>query len=85
SGSRQVPSPSLPVYQPHETPIEAGAEAEFSETGAVTPHKIKTMDEVEKEAILNALQASDGHRKKAAELLDMAERTLYRKIRQYGL
>ncbi|MBS10685.1 MAG: sigma-54-dependent Fis family transcriptional regulator [Gemmatimonadetes bacterium] len=85
SGSRQVPSPSLPVYQPHETPIEAGAEAEFSETGAVTQHKIKTMDEVEKEAIVNALQASDGHRKRAAELLDMAERTLYRKIRQYGL
>ena len=76
---------SLPIFQPSETLIEQGTEVEFSETGPVIQHQIRTMDEVEREAILNALQATDGHRKQAARLLDMAERTLYRKIRQYDL
>ena len=75
---------ALPVFQP-EMPLEQGREVEFSETGPADPHQIKTMDEVERDAILSALQATDGHRKQAARLLDMAERTLYRKIRQYDL
>jgi DNA-binding NtrC family response regulator len=84
-GNKQArPAQPLPVYQPGETAIEQGTEVEFSETG-LAAHQVKTMDQVERDAILNALQASDGHRKKAAEMLDMAERTLYRKIRQYGL
>jgi DNA-binding NtrC family response regulator len=75
----------LPVYQSEETPIERGTEIEFSETGSGLQRQIKTMDEVERDAILGALQATHGHRQQAARLLDMAERTLYRKIRQYGL
>mgnify|MGYP001319880850 CR=1 FL=1 len=77
--------PTLPIYQPEQRPIEQGMEIEFSETGTAAQNPIKTMDEVERDAILGALRASDGHRKKAARLLGMAERTLYRKIRQYGL
>jgi transcriptional regulator of acetoin/glycerol metabolism len=40
---------------------------------------------VEREAIVKALRATGGHRKRAAKLLDMPERTLYRKIQQYNL
>ena len=83
-GAQSRSAKPLPVYEPRQTAIERGTEIEFSETGS-TPHQVKTMDEVERDAILSALHASDGHRKKAAEMLDMAERTLYRKIRQYGL
>jgi transcriptional regulator with PAS, ATPase and Fis domain len=32
-----------------------------------------------------ALKASDGNRRKAAERLGISERTLYRKIKRYGL
>ena len=81
----QTQARPLPVYQPDETPIEQGTEVEFSETGVVSRNQVKTMDEIERDAILNALQVTDGHRKQAARLLGMAERTLYRKIRQYGL
>ena len=84
-GNSQTSVQRLPLYPPGETPIEQGTEVEFSETGSVVPNPIKTMDEIERDAILNALQATGGHRKQAARLLDMAERTLYRKIRQYGL
>ena len=84
-GVPTTPATPLPVYPAGERPIEAGTEVEFCETGQSVANPIKTMDEVEREAIIRALEASDGHRKKAAKLLDMAERTLYRKIRHYGL
>ncbi|MBQ7258930.1 MAG: sigma-54-dependent Fis family transcriptional regulator [Paludibacteraceae bacterium] len=43
------------------------------------------MDEVEKEQIRRALEASGGNRKVAADMLGRSERTLYRKIKEYGL
>jgi len=43
----------------------------------------KTMAEIEKEAILTALQASGGNRRKAAERLDIGLRTLQRKLKEY--
>ena len=43
----------------------------------------KTIAEIEKEAILLALQASGGTRRKAAERLDIGLRTLQRKLKEY--
>jgi len=54
--------------------------------GAVAPSAIlvgKTMAEIEKEAILTALQASGGNRRKAADRLDIGLRTLQRKLKEY--
>jgi DNA-binding NtrC family response regulator len=42
-----------------------------------------TMAEIERTAILAALRDSAGNRRKAAELLGIGERTLYRKLREY--
>jgi DNA-binding NtrC family response regulator len=44
-----------------------------------------TMEEVERQAILLALKEVNGNRRKAAEQLGIGERTLYRKIKKYGL
>ncbi len=44
-----------------------------------------TMDEMERRAIAAALAEVDGNRRRAAELLGIGERTLYRKISKYGL
>jgi DNA-binding NtrC family response regulator len=43
----------------------------------------KTMAEIEKEAILTALQISGGNRRRAAEKLDIGLRTLQRKLKEY--
>ncbi|MCI0406393.1 MAG: sigma 54-interacting transcriptional regulator, partial [candidate division Zixibacteria bacterium] len=51
------------------------------EVSAGTP----TLEEMEKETIRQALREVEGNRKKAARLLGIGERTLYRKIDQYGL
>ncbi len=42
-----------------------------------------TMAEIERMAIQGALRDSDGNRRKAAELLGIGERTLYRKLKEY--
>ena len=44
-----------------------------------------TLEEIERKAILAALEEVEGSRRHAARLLGVAERTLYRKIRRYGL
>jgi DNA-binding NtrC family response regulator len=45
----------------------------------------RSMDEIERDAIRETLRLTDGNRKAAADLLQIGERTLYRKIEKYGL
>ena len=44
-----------------------------------------TIQQMEKDAIVAALKTVAGNRRKAAEMLGMGERTLYRKIKEYGI
>ena len=46
---------------------------------------VKTLDETERETIENALRRNSGRRKQTAQELNISERTLYRKIKQYNL
>ena len=45
----------------------------------------RRLDDVEKEMIIKALEENRGHRRKAAEQLGISERTLYRKIKDFGI
>lgn len=55
------------------------------QSGHIDNSDVKNLRQVEKEMIKKALHASDGQRKKAAELLGIGERTLYRKLKEYDL
>ena len=44
-----------------------------------------TMREMEKELIRSTLALTEGNREQAAKVLQIGERTLYRKIKQYDL
>ncbi len=44
-----------------------------------------TLDETERETITRALERNNGRRRRTAEELKISERTLYRKIKEYGL
>jgi DNA-binding NtrC family response regulator len=72
--------------------------AHDSNNPSQTPHKtwdevvngeeknfLPTMIEVEKRLIKTALQRFNGNRRLAADALGISERTLYRKLREYGL
>ena len=43
------------------------------------------LDRLEKEAIRQTLAMTNGNREQTAELLGIGERTLYRKLKEYGL
>ena len=53
--------------------------------GIVVYRSGMTMEDLEKEAIRAVLDEFGGNRRKAAERLGIGERTLYRKIKRYGL
>jgi len=48
-------------------------------------HVGMTMEELEKEAIIRALKETDGNRAKAADMLGIGVRTLYRKLESYQI
>ena len=63
---------------------------------AVSPHPVeggagpggligRPLDEVEKYYVAECLKMTDGNREEAARMLGIGERTLYRKIKEYGI
>jgi DNA-binding NtrC family response regulator len=55
-----------------------------AEEGAHAPPTL-SLDRIERTAVKEALNRSGGNRRRAAESLGISERTLYRKIKEYGL
>lgn len=55
--------------------------------GVASPEHLAgySLDELEKQAIVQTLAQTEGNREKAAKILGIGERTLYRKIKEYGL
>ncbi|NOY77128.1 MAG: sigma-54-dependent Fis family transcriptional regulator [Calditrichaeota bacterium] len=49
-----------------------------------TNDKIPSLEKAERDLILRALEKTNWNKRKAAKLLDISERTLYRKIKDYG-
>jgi len=59
-------------------PVESDSDKLFGRVGM-------TMKELEKEAIIRALQETNGNRDQAADLLGIGVRTLYRKLESYQI
>jgi DNA-binding NtrC family response regulator len=69
---------------PHGAPLAAVAAGPTAEE-AVLYRSGMSMADVERAAIEAALKDTQGNRRKAAEVLGIGERTLYRKIKQYAI
>jgi DNA-binding NtrC family response regulator len=85
----RLPAPPAPVEilaEPTGTPAPAGAVADTADEHEVVVFRPgMTLAELEKNAIIAALREVAGNRRRAAEMLGMGERTLYRKIKDYGI
>jgi len=68
--------------RPYDLPHELRYPAENSENSTSL---LKPLDELEKEAIIEALRATEGRKLDAARLLGIGKTTLYEKIRRYGI
>ncbi len=66
------------------TPL-APIETEPLPEGEVVYRPGMTMADVERAAIEAALRQTGGNRRKAAEILGIGERTLYRKLKEYAI
>ncbi len=60
-------------------------EAKVDHETSAGPDRVMSLDEVEKRMIIGALDRFSGNRRLASRALDISERTLYRKIKEYGL
>ena len=82
-----APQSFLPYHQevPHELVPEAEEFVEDEKPDETHDGQLPTKDDLERELIRKALIRFNGHRKQAADQIGISERTLYRKIKEYGL
>ncbi|HYH47626.1 MAG TPA: sigma-54 dependent transcriptional regulator [Thermoanaerobaculia bacterium] len=72
--------------QPADLPVEVRDSVTVSTAGGPVQSVVsgtRTMADIERQAILETLQRTAGHRAKAADLLGIGLRTLQRKLREY--
>ena len=80
-----VTSPTINISPfTHPAPAISHADDDILDTEEYVEETL-SLDEVEKEMIRKALERHHGRRKNAAKDLKISERTLYRKIKEYGL
>lgn len=64
--------------------LPSGAEI-YDPPSSFGAEQLYSLGEIERQTILRALDASNGNRRVAAELVGIGEATLYRKLKEYGV
>ena len=94
--SRKDEGEHMPYYAPsqemsdlvHKTLHIQAPVTQYANTDSVVDEYVDetlSLDDVEKKTILMALERNRGKRRNAAKELNISERTLYRKIKEYGI
>ncbi|CAN5848652.1 sigma-54 dependent transcriptional regulator [soil metagenome] len=65
--------------------VEEGTAPRLGSAPTASGAEVRPLAELEKEAILHALEVVSGNRRRAAELLGIGERTLYDRLKKYGV
>lgn len=74
-----------PVAEVEVHSSDGSSELRPAASGPILYRAGMSMAEVERAAIEAALREQEGNRRKAADVLGIGERTLYRKLKSYGL
>ena len=83
-GGMAQPAPqTLPQVRLHDS--AGGRHNDYIEEPEYLEATSLSLDDLEKEGIIKALEKHHGRRKAAAKELNISERTLYRKIKEYGI
>ncbi len=73
---------SLVMYQPQPHSL---FKTDLEPAPGVSSNSHRTLEDTERETIRQSLERNEGRRKATARELNISERTLYRKIKEYGL
>ena len=73
-----------PTQQPHFSPYQDVEAEEIRENDSANGESLNLSD-IGRQVVEKALERNGGNRKKAAQELGISDRTLYRRLKQYGL
>ena len=84
SETDEIEAAQFSQFSDHKDTATASDASQTPNDAAATPEApTRTLDELERQHILRVLEETDGNRERAAIILGISARTLYRKLREY--
>lgn len=82
-GAQTLPATTQDAFRPDDKEVEDAVE--IQETRPQKEEESLNLNDNQRQMVVRALERNNGNRKKAAQELGISDRTLYRRIKEYGL
>lgn len=84
-GAQTLPATTQDTFRPDDKEVEDAVAEEIQETRPQKEEESLNLNDNQRQMVVRALERNNGNRKKAAQELGISDRTLYRRIKEYGL
>ena len=84
-GAQTLPATTQDAFRPDDKEVEDAVAEEIQETRPQKEEESLNLNDNHRQMVVRALERNIGNRKKAAQELGISDRTLYRRIKEYGL
>lgn len=84
-GAQTLPATTQDAFRPDDKEVEDAVAEEIQETRPQREEESLNLNDNQRQMVVRALKRNNGNRKKAAQELGISDRTLYRRIKEYGL
>lgn len=84
-GAQTLPATIQDAFRPDDKEVEDAVAEEIQETRPQKEEESLNLNDNQRQMVVRALERNNGNRKKAAQELGISDRTLYRRIKEYGL
>ena len=84
-GAQTLPATTQDAFRPDDKEVEDAVAEEIQETRPQKEEESLNLNDNQRQMVVRALERNNGNRKKAAQELGISDRTLYRRINEYGL
>lgn len=84
-GAQTLPATTQDAFRPDDKEVEDAVAEEIQETRPQKEEESLNLNDNQRQMVVRALERNNGNRKKAALELGISDRTLYRRIKEYGL
>jgi len=84
-GAQTLPATTQDAFRPDDKEVEDAVAEEIQETRPQKEEESLNLNDNQRQMVVRALERNNSNRKKAAQELGISDRTLYRRIKEYGL